>query len=55
MAEVVRGKGIFGLTRRDMVRLYLQIGRISGLGSDMNELYEIRRRLERRCENGRIA
>lgn len=28
---------------------------ISGLGSGMDELYEIRRRLERRCENGRIA
>jgi len=40
MIKILRSERIFDLARRDMVRLYLQIGRISGLGSDMNKLDE---------------
>jgi hypothetical protein len=38
MIKDARSKGIFDLVRRDMVCLYLEVGRIYELCSDMNKL-----------------
>jgi len=47
MIKFLRSKRIFGLARRNMVRLYLQIGKISGLGWDMDKLSDI---VPKECE-----
>jgi hypothetical protein len=38
MIKILRSKRIFGLARRDMVYLCLQIGKISEPNLDINEL-----------------